>query len=401
VDRLRLGYLSGAPRVSTRPEASASGPRAHVLGVISGFQALGWEVKPFIFGDEVPLPWVEKEGDVELSQSWVRRLVADLLRLGLGGINSFRALRKLGRVDWVYERFGAFQALGYLFQRRGVPWILETNGIFFVEADQDRKSLALKDVERKVELWAYRQADVVVAVSSELKELLVEHGVSARKVLVVPNGVDISRFAPKPVEYQNPIPVLGFVGTLSIWQALDVLLKALAHLKGEGVIYHLVVVGDGLQREAWEKMAGELGLADQVRFVGRVPGDEVPNWIAGFDLAYSGQVPTASGRMYHSPLKLYEYMAMAKPVVASALGDAKTLIGEDERGYLFLPGDVEDLARALRKAYQERHLWPVKGQKARELIVREHSWEARVRDMVAQVEGILEEKYGTPYPARR
>ena len=155
------------------------------------------------------MPWVEKEGDVALSQSWVRRLVADLLRLGLGGINSFRALRKLGRVDWVYERFGAFQALGYLFQRRGVPWILETNGIFFVEADQDRKSLALKDLERKMELWAYRQVDVVVAVSSELKELLVEHGVSARKVLVVPNGVDIARFAPKPVEYQNPIPVLG------------------------------------------------------------------------------------------------------------------------------------------------------------------------------------------------
>jgi glycosyltransferase involved in cell wall biosynthesis len=77
------------------------------------------------------------------------------------------------------------------------------------------------------------------------------------------------------------------------------------------------------------------------------------------------------------------------------------LIGEEERGYLFLPGDVEDLARALRKAYQERHLWPAKGQKARELIVREHSWEARVRDMVAQVEGILEKKYGTPYPARR
>lgn len=399
-----LGYLSGAPRVSTHPEAAASGPRSHVLGVMEGFRRLGWEVRPFIVGDRVPLSWVTKEADVELGHSFAKRLTADVVRLSMAVFNGIQAPRAIGRVDWVYERFGAFQFLGYGFQRRGIPWILETNGLFFIEAAKDRSTLALTGLERRLELWAYRQADVVVCVTEAMKALLAEWDVDPQKVLVVPNGVDVRRFDPERVRGKEkrllPPPAIGFVGTLYSWQGLDLLIKAIADLRSEGLSFSLAVVGDGPMRAPWEQLARELGLGEQVRFVGRMPWDEVPAYIAGFDLAYTGQVSLHAGEMYHSPLKLYEYMAMSKPVVASAFTDAKRMVREGETGYLFEPGSLEDLKRALRKAYREQEAWSDMGRQARTEVVTKHSWEARVQDMIPQIEKILEAKYGTPYPTR-
>ncbi|MBK7051095.1 MAG: glycosyltransferase family 4 protein [Rhodoferax sp.] len=73
-------------------------------------------------------------------------------------------------------------------------------------------------------------------------------------------------------------------------------------------------------------MAKELKIDDIVTFTGRVSGDSVPSYIEKFDLCFSGQLPSAIGGMYHSPLKIYEYMAMGKPVLASNFADARSVI---------------------------------------------------------------------------
>ncbi|GAB6876183.1 glycosyltransferase family 4 protein [Thermaerobacter litoralis] len=400
----QLGYLSGAPRVSTRSEAAASGPRAHVLGIVEAFERLGWDVKRFIVGDRVPPSWVSQEAEHALHRSYLRRLAADLVRIGICMANGRRAVRELMPVDWVYERFAAFQALGKWFRRQGVPWILETNGLFYKEAASDRLTLALPQVERYLEKQAYHAADVVVCVSESLKKLLIEEvNLNPEKIIVVPNGVDVQRFNPATVRPIRvfPSPVIGFVGTLHSWQGVDTLIRAVAEVEREGVKYSVVIVGDGPMRVEWEKLARTLGVANSVRFMGRMPWDQIPSYIAGFDLTYSGHVPLTVGTMYHSPLKLYEYMAMGKPVVAAEFTDAKRLIRESETGYLFDPGNVDDLKRTLWRAYAEREAWPRMGKRARAEIVAKHSWEARISEMIPKIEAILEDKYGTAYPTRR
>lgn len=389
----RLGYLSAAPRISTDPEAEASGPRSHILGFIRTCEALGWEVKPFIVGDRVPREWVIRGSDRVVSKGFLRALTTDVLRVGLGASNARKAWQELGgQVDWIYERYAAFSALGRPFKRHGIPWILETNAPMFYEAKTERKSMVLTELARQMEVRAYRECDVLVCITEALKELVVEAaGISPDKVIVVPNGVDTDLFDPNrhAPKRQFQGPTVGFVGNLYPRQGVGLLIDALHDLPREGLDWSLTVVGYGPMRDEWETQAREFGLGDRVKFVGQVPWHEVPQYIAGFDLCYTGQTQLPVGKMYHSPLKLYEYMAMAKPVVASAFEDACRAIEDGQTGFLFEPGNVESLKQALLRADRQRERLPEIGQRGREVAVAKHSWRARIGDFSARVEQIL------------
>lgn len=254
--------------------------------------------------------------------------------------------------------------------------------------------MVLTGLARWLEVQAYRKCNALVCVTEALKDLVVrESGISPEKVVVVPNGVDTELFNPERYEPKRVFPgfTVGFVGALYARQGVDLLLEALHDLQAEGLDLSLVVVGDGFMYAAWKDLSQRLGVASRVAFVGQVPWLEVPPYMAGFDVAYTGQVQLPVGKMYHSPLKLYEYMAMAKPVVASAFEDALRVLQEGETGFLFEPGNKEDLKRALTRAYQVREQLPAIGLRARELMVKQHSWGARVSTMTVAIERILED----------
>ncbi|MGJ3249866.1 MAG: glycosyltransferase family 4 protein [Elainellaceae cyanobacterium] len=393
----RMGYLSGAPRISTHPDAEISGPRAHILGCLRAQEALGWEVKSFIVGDRLPKAMVTKKSETSMSGNFVKALALDVARLGLGIKHSRQAWRELnGQVDWVYERFAPFQAMGRIFKRHHLPWILETHAPLFYEAKTERKTTVLHTLAQRLELQAYRDCDALVCVTGALKDLIVDaSGISSDKVVVVPNGVDTERFHPERHTPKRLFPefTIGFVGRLYAWHGLDLLLEAIRDLRDEGIEIAFVVVGDGLMRSPWEARAQELGIGDRVKFVGQVPWADVPGYIAGFDVGYTGQIKMQVGKMYHSPLKLYEYMSMAKPVVASAFEDAKRTLEPNKTGFLFEPGDRDDLKRALRDAHaaytSEHSTLDHMGRQARHMAIAHHSWIARINDMTAHLRDIL------------
>lgn len=386
----RLGYLSAAPRVSTRPSKESVSARAHVLGVMGAFEDLGWEVEPFIVGDRSPRKFTAEGSQRALSGGVLRTLAADLVRLTLGAINARRAWRDLGsEVDWVYERLAVLQSLGWIFRRHGTPWILETNGPLSYEAKTERNAIVLGRLARWLEVKAYQECDVLVCISDAVKEIAIQDAqIPPEKVVVMPNGVDTAFFDPERGSAERLFPnfTVGFVGTFFPWQALDLLLEALAELRADGLDISVVLVGDGVMREAWESRARQLGVSANVAFTGMVPWEKVPQTIAGFDVAYSGHVRMGKGGMYHSPLKIYEYMAMGKPIVASAFADARMAIRDGETGFLFAGGDKGDLKRALTTAYGAREDLAEMGYEARRDAVGLHSWAARVRDLIPKVE---------------
>ena len=390
----RLGYLSGAPRVSLRPEASLGAGRAHVQGVINAFRTLGWTVHHYIAGDRVPFSWFGN-GEGRMESSRLRRLSADWARIGLSRWSARQAWKEVGgHCDWIYERLGAFQALGRPFARAGIPWIVESNAPLHLEAAVDRRSIAMQGWARRAEFSVYREADVIVTVSNALKEILTGFpDVDPDKVLVVPNGVDVTRFNPALVSSDRFFdgPTIGFVGTLYSWQGVEMLLECVAELRRtEGVAWSVVIAGEGPRYLACREAAARLGLGDDVvRFLGQVPWVLVPSVIAGVDLGYSGQTRFHGGVMYHSPLKIYEYMAMGKPVLASAYEDAGRTIVHGNTGYFFAGEDHVSLTSALRDAWVGRASLLAMGHRARDHVVSTCTWEHRVRTMIPRIREVL------------
>lgn len=392
----RLGYLSAAPTVSTRLDAASAGPRAHINGVMSGFRAAAWEVEPFIVGDRMPKGMTDGGVQRRLERSRLLRMAADAARLVMARRNAARAWSEIGgEVDWVYERFATMQVLGRRFQRAGIPWILETQGLFYYESEVERASVGLPWLAKRIEKAAYRACDALVCVTPSLRDLIVrECGVSPSKILVVPNAVELERFESavrEPAERFFKELTIGFVGGLIGWQALDRLIDAIADLEThEGIRIALVVAGDGAMREAWQKRAEMRGIATRVRFLGHLAGHEVPRTIAGCDIGYAGAEIMRIGRMYHSPIKLYEYMAAARPVLAAAFDDARALVEGKGTGFLFEAGDTLSLEHALRTVHEARGRLPEMGRRARTLIETEHSWQARTRAMIDTLEQRLD-----------
>jgi glycosyltransferase involved in cell wall biosynthesis len=388
----KIGYLSGSPRASTRPESIIGAPRSHILGVIKAFENLGWKVQPFIVGDHVPLGWVTASDFDVPNLSKLKRFLADMVRLVMSYFNGWRARFELKDVDLVYERFGSMQILGWRFKQVNIPWILETNSLFYYESTIDRQTMILSSLAKKIEEFAYRNCDVLVCISESLKKMVVDKlGIDPGKIIVVPNGVDTDIFNPELYKAKRIFsgPTIGFIGSLVGWKALDLLIESIAELREEKIFYNLVVIGEGLKRQAWEELVADLKLSSQVSFMGSISWLEVPKYIQGFDLGYSGQIPTKIGEMYDSPLKIYEYMAMACPVVASAYADAISLLEDKGTGYLFVPNDKQSLKDVLRTAYTEQKKWPEMGLKARTEIVQNYSWTSRIQKMIPEMESIL------------
>jgi glycosyltransferase involved in cell wall biosynthesis len=382
----RIGYLSAAPRVSTLDDAEASGPRSHVLGVIHAFEELGCKVERFIVGDRMPAR-VRARSEMALRNAAWRTAAADVARIALGAINARRAATALrGRVDVVYERLASLQSLGWALQRTGVPWIVETSSPIFYEAQAERRSLVLQGLARRRELAAYHQCDAIVCVSRDLRNLLVEAGVDRAKIIVVPNGVDVRVFDaarfPAAARTFDELTI-GFVGAMIEWQGLGELLRAVRAARDLGYPTAVALAGDGPDRASLEQLAGELRIAPHVRFVGRLHGSEVPEFLAGIDVGYSGQRVLQIGRMYHSPLKLYEYLAMGKPVIASDFDDSRTTTRADTTGFLFPAGDVASLTQAIVRVHGARGRLAEIADVARADIVKEHSWVARVNAVIA------------------
>jgi glycosyltransferase involved in cell wall biosynthesis len=401
----KLAYLSGAVRVSTDPNAEAAGPRSHILGVLHGFQRLGRETDRFIVGDLLPARFSREGSERLIRGGGARTYLADIVRLALRPVLPALARRAIGaQVDWAYERFSTMQALGAAFQRRGVPWILETNGILYAESSGDRKTLALKKTARAMEVHAYRQCDALVCTTQALADLVVEvAGIDSAKIVISRAGVEPERFAASEVPVRRLFegPILGYAGGLNPWQGLQLPIEAIAELRREGIPYDLVIVGDGPMRQPWQILADSLGEREHVRFVGHVPAAEVAAYIRGFDLAYSGHAAPTIGRMYYSPVKLYEYMAAGRPAVTSAHAEAVETLEPGRLGYLFQAGDKEDLKRALRTAYEHQAEWAAIGARAQAEVARKHSWVHRVEALESDLEAVLEGRFGTPYPARR
>ncbi len=187
--------------------------------------------------------------------------------------------------------------------------------------------------------------DAFVAVAGPHGRYLAEHeGCPAARIEVIPNGVDVERFCPRAADaalrdalgLPRAAPVAGIVAALRPEKQHELFLQAAALVHRQSPECRYLIVGDGPLRASLEALAGDLGLAGVVHFLGN-RGD-VPQLLALMD------VFVLTSKMEANPVSILEAMASGKPVVATRVGSVPETVLEGRTGYLVAPGSADEVA---------------------------------------------------------
>jgi len=191
----------------------------------------------------------------------------------------------------------------------------------------------------------------VIAVSETLASHLTETGVNSTHVQVLPNGVDARWLmadggldARKHTDLENCF-VIGFVGSFKPWHGADFLLAAFEDFHRIEPSSHLLLIEDGPLKSNLQDRARQAGLEKAVTFTGVVAHEDIPRYLATMGVAVAPY--PAIGNFYYSPLKLFEYMAAARAVVASRTGQVAQVINHWVSGLLYEAGDRSGLVNCL------------------------------------------------------
>jgi glycosyltransferase involved in cell wall biosynthesis len=319
--------------------ASKDGQAVHIEEMIASLRALGHEVRVTAPGGS------DSTADMGGQVGWVHKLRARLpkalyelleLAYSLVAYRRLKAATREFKPDVVYERYNLFLLAGVMLKRRtGLPLLLEVNAPLAQERGMFG-GLGLPWLANWAERVAWRSADFVLPVTHVLACHVKARGVPDQRIVVIPNGINESHFSKAPssddakqrIGWADAL-ILGFTGFVRDWHGVDRVVRWLASSSSPKNV-KLLVVGDGPARADLEKLAVDLQVSDRIRFTGFVPRDQVPAYVAAFDIALQPAVVP-----YASPLKLFEYLALKKAVIAPKCPNIEEVLQHDHNALLF------------------------------------------------------------------
>lgn len=387
------------------PLRGSKGASAHVRALAAALIEIGHNVtivarntggpEPLL-PDNIRVDSITPENSVQALASLSRESSNELSAL-FQNSDDYRALINLvqkQRPDAILERLSLFSLAPLAVSRTlGIPFLLEVDAPLSDEAATYR-GLGLHETASFVERIVIRGADVVLPVSTALRDWAVSEGATAERIRVLPNGVDTRRFDPALAkERRNELGlenthVLGFVGGLRPWHGLRLLMEAFDLIAARDSSARLLVVGDGPGRENLERWRSGSAAGDRVEIMGHVPHTDVRDFLATMDVVLVPYENTSN--FYFSPLKVLESMSMGRPIVAAAIGDIPKLLMEGSAGVIVPPGDAEALATAAENLLRNPDLAAKLGETAREYALSHHDWRDVASKIVEQVHTMRE-----------
>lgn len=274
------------------------------------------------------------------------------------------------------------------------PYVLFVNGLPAEELTGLWGWAPIRGLVQRALRMSAQQAQAVVSVCREIPQWMQqEWGIEADRCRVIRNGVDPSACLPRDkAEARRRLGLsldrsyIGFVGGFFPWHGLDTLVEAMVLVRREHPRATLLLIGDGQTKPALETLVRQRGLEDAVSFVGRVEFDEVSWWIGASDLCVVLHRPV---RFYPGDsMKLWEYLACARPVVATAgegYGDLVEALGA---GVSVKADDACSIAKGLCGLIENPAAANQMGQSGRKAVLASHTWETRAMEL-ERVFGIL------------
>lgn len=299
-------------------------------------------------------------------------------------------LNEQSRFDFIYERYSLWSSAGLRSARKlGIPLVLEVNAPLLLE-QQKYRQLELSEEAEKMETEVFSGADFIYAVSEQVRNYCISKGAAPSRTSVLENGVDLDIFNPegaKPaLPFPKDLPVIGFAGSLKPWHGLEDLAAAFHLLRRRGIACGLLLVGDGPMRGWIEGFAKGTGLGEFIHLTGWVNHSQIPSYIRCMDVATAPYPKIDS--FYFSPLKLFEYMACGRAVVASNIGQIASVIEGGQNGMLTEPGDPEQLANTLSELIADKEFRNHLGHQSANSMIG-HGWDDCARRILEDVRATL------------
>jgi glycosyltransferase involved in cell wall biosynthesis len=243
-----------------------------------------------------------------------------------------------------------------------------------------------------LEKWTYRFSDVVMATNRSYAALATSRGGhSPADVFVVRNGPDLETFrlvTPKPALKYGKRYLVGYVGTMSIQEGLDILLEVAQHIRKLGrTDVHFTCVGGGPGLAGLRKMNAEMGLEDMVNFTGRVPDAELLDVLSTADVCVNPDKPCEMNDI-STMIKIMEYMALGKPIVQFDLNEGR-FSAQEASLYADKTNQVSDFAAKILWLLDHPEVRQTMGAFGRKRVETELAWEYSVRNLLAAYERAL------------
>lgn len=322
-------------------------------------------------------------------------------------------LRKVKDYSFIYSRYsGESFSAAYLSSKNSIPLILEFNSFdtwkiknwkekgFFLKK-WFKKYFRLFFV-RKIESYNIKKAALIVVVSVVLKDQLIQVGVSKEKILVNPNGVDISKFKKVPKVTISSIKkkfqlvdhyIFGFIGTFGHWHGVIELAKAICLFYNQNPELtqktKFLVIGDGHFMNDVKKIIQDSKWNRNVILTGMIPQSDGPAHLLTADCLISPHIPNPDGtKFFGSPTKLFEYMACAKPIIASDLNQIGEILSDEKTAFMVEPGNIQELAQKMKYVFSNDSKAKLVGENSFKLVNQQYTWDAHVSKILHKFKSI-------------
>ncbi len=279
-------------------------------------------------------------------------------------------------------------------KRFGYKTLFEVNGLPSIELKYHYPGLdpdlLLKIKEQ--EIATLHLSDMIICPSNVTRDYIASLGLNRKLVTVIPNGVSASDFSPSPLPARDGrVPVLLYIGTLADWQGLDIVVKALPKiLEHQTVRLQIVGRGRSRQRKILAKQIRKLGIEEHVIVQPAVPHHEIPALIASADICVAPLgLNDRNVTQGACPIKLLEYMAAGRPLLASNMPIVRELVREDMDALLFSPNDPDDLARQALALLNDLELSTRLARSASERVLSTFTWHESQKKLIKVYEKLL------------
>lgn len=388
---IRIAYLCSDVGV---PVLGFKGCSVHVREMASALAGLGADVSVYTLlkGQGNQYPNVIKEVS-PFKKKWIGRD----LRLILSNMNLYRTCKKqfqFQRPHFIYERYGLYAWAGIKLARVfSLPIIVEINSFL---AEREKSRLHFPRLAKNLETSILKRSEAVCCLSEISRSLLLKKGIDGDKILITPDGVNLKKFNTnrdgseirKRFGMEGKV-VVGYIGVLRRFWGIYTILESAREILSQRNDFHFIVIGQGKDYSDMKRFLEKNNLTDNFTMTGTIPHDDIPEYIAAMDIGlapYGYEEP-----FYASPMKIFEYMAMGKPMIATAQGQIKDIIRHGENGLLMEPDDSSGLAKAILELGSNKPLMKSIGLKAR-ATVETYTWEANARKVLDTYRALVNRK---------